>query len=114
MKGKKNLQEELIGVIKEFRDLFHEINESLEIDEVGLDFFKDFFKDYNSSYSLSLAYPESLWKLTAENAGIDTEGKDRLQLAKELFSTIPDTPQDDPGAESNDSEVALDDEVVQK
>jgi hypothetical protein len=43
MKGKKNLQQELIGVVQEFRDLFKEINENLEIDDVGLDFFKDFF-----------------------------------------------------------------------
>ncbi len=104
MKGKKNLQQELIGVVQEFRDLFHEINESLEIDDVGLDFFKDFFKDYNSSYSLSLAYPESMWKLTAEHMGIDTEGKDRLQLAKELFSSMPDTPQAIPRPDRNDSE----------
>ena len=110
MKGKKNLQEELIGVIKEFRDLFREINENLEIDDVGLDFFKDFFKDYNSSYSLSLAYPESMWKLTAENAGIDTEGKDRLQLAQELFSSVPDRPLAKPISESDVSDEPLDEE----
>jgi len=109
MKVKKTVEKELIGVIQEFRDLFHEINESLEIDDVGLDFFKDFFKDYNSSYSLSLAYPESMWKLTAEHMGIDTEGKDRLQLAKELFSSMPDTSQASPSSDNNDSEASSDD-----
>jgi hypothetical protein len=108
MKVKKNFEKELIGVIQEFRDLFHEINENLEIDDIGLDFFKDFFKDYNSSYSLSLAYPESMWKLTAEKMGIDTEGKDRLQLAKELFTNIPSDPQSNTSSDINVSEAALD------
>ncbi|MDO9084877.1 MAG: hypothetical protein Q7U53_01615 [Anaerolineaceae bacterium] len=103
MKFKKNLEKELTEIAKEFRDLFHEINESIGIDEVGLDFIRDFFKDYNSSYSLSLAYPESLWKLTAENMGIDSEGKDRLQLVKELFSNIPDDPQSNTSSDSNGS-----------
>lgn len=110
MKVKKNLEKELTEIAKEFRDLFHEINESIGIDEVGLDFIRDFFKDYNSSYSLSLAYPESLWKLSAENMGIDTEGKDRLQLAKELFSNIPDDRRSNTRSDSNGSDEASDEE----
>ena len=43
MKVKKNLEKELTEIAKEFRDLFHEINESIGIDEVGLDFIRDFF-----------------------------------------------------------------------
>jgi hypothetical protein len=50
-----------------------------------------------------------MWKLTAENMGIDVEWKDRLQLAKELFSSMPDTPQANPISDSNDSEESLDD-----
>ena len=56
------------------------------MEEEDLNFLKDFFKDYNSSYSLSLAYPEELWVATAKSIGIDVEGKDRLQLAKEVFT----------------------------
>ncbi len=110
MKVKKSLENELAELAKEFRDLFHEINESLEIDDIGLDFFKDFFKDYNSSYSLSLAYPESMWKLTAEKMGIDTEGKDRLQLARELFTNIPHDLPSSTSSDNNGPDEATDQE----
>jgi hypothetical protein len=80
------LLKELIDTARELREVIDDIKESLEMDDEELDFLRDFFKDYNSSYSLSLAYPEELWVATAKSIGIDVEGKDRLQLAKEVFT----------------------------
>lgn len=83
---KHSLLKELVETARELREIIDEINESLDLDNPDFDFLRDFFKDYNSSYSLSLAYPEELWVATAKSIGIDVEGKDRLQLAKEVFS----------------------------
>ena len=92
----KSIKQELLEAAQEFRAFIDEMKETLQMDdeEQIFDFLRDFFKDYNSSYSLSLAYPESLWKITAANMGLDIEGKDRLQLAKEVFSNIPNGPSD--------------------
>jgi hypothetical protein len=87
---KKDIMTELIELAKETRSLVDEIKDSMGIeDQEEFNFLRDFFKDYNTSCSLSLAYPEELWIATAKSMGIDTEGKDRLQLAKELFSSAP-------------------------
>ena len=80
------LLSELVETARELRAIINEINESLDLDDEDLNFLRDFFKDYRSSYSLSLAYPEELWVATAKSIGIDVEGKDRLQLAKEVFT----------------------------
>ena len=87
----KSLKQELLESADEFRAFIVEMKETLHMDdeEQIFDFLRDFFKDYNSSYSLSLAYPESLWKITAANMGLNIVGKDRLQLAKEVFSKAP-------------------------
>ncbi len=91
---KKTLVRELLETAKELNTIIAEIKESfdfsdvMDLDEEEFNFLRDFFKDYNSSYSLSLAYPESLWKITAESIGLETEGKDRLQLAKEIFTKM--------------------------
>lgn len=93
-----SINEELFQAAVEVRELVKEIKRSLDInieEEQLFDFLRDFFNDYNSSYSLSLAYPESLWKITAENMGLAVEGKDRLQLAKEVFSNIPHGPSEE-------------------
>lgn len=80
------LLRELVETARELREIIDEINESLDLNDEDLNFLRDFFKDYKSSYSLSLAYPEELWVATAKSIGIDVEGKDRLQLAKEVFT----------------------------
>ncbi|MCB2192060.1 MAG: hypothetical protein KQI62_10875 [Deltaproteobacteria bacterium] len=43
-----------------------------------------FFGSYESSYALTLC-EDSLLIETAQMAGIETEGRDRLEIAKELF-----------------------------
>ena len=44
-----------------------------------------FFRSYESSYALTLCEDELLIE-SAQLAGIKTEGRDRLEIAKELFS----------------------------
>jgi hypothetical protein len=107
----KSIKQELLEAAEEFRAFIDEMKETLQMDdeEQIIDFLHDFFKDYNSSYSLSLAYPESLWKITAANMGLDVEGKDRLQLAKEVFSNIPQGPSD--VEKSADSSPAAETEI---
>ena len=45
-----------------------------------------FFESYESSYALSLAYPDEILIESARQAGIEVEGKDRLEIVKELFA----------------------------
>lgn len=46
--------------------------------------FEDFFASYDSSYALTLAEEELVLE-TARQKGIKTEGRDRNQIARELF-----------------------------
>jgi len=78
-------RDEFVAIAREFYQVYRQLKDSVDEIMEETDFLEAFFASYASSYSLSLAYPESLWKATAENLGIDTEGKDRLQLAKEVF-----------------------------
>lgn len=47
--------------------------------------FDDFFKSYESSYALTLAYPDDILIATAHQHGIDTEGREKKEIVKELF-----------------------------
>lgn len=82
----QTVKKELLEIAKELYQTYHEVKETFDSIEEEINFLDDFFADYRSSYSLSLAYPESLWKATAEKMGIDTNGKDRLELVKEVYS----------------------------
>lgn len=44
-----------------------------------------FFDSYESSYALTLAYPDDLIMDAAQRAGIETEGKEKLEICRELF-----------------------------
>ena len=46
--------------------------------------FEKFFSSYDSSYALTLAEEELLLQ-TAEQDGIKTQGRDRNQIARDLF-----------------------------
>ncbi len=47
--------------------------------------FEAFFADYESSYSLTLAYPDEILIATAINEGIQVEGRERIDIVKELW-----------------------------
>jgi hypothetical protein len=47
--------------------------------------FDNFFSSYESSYALTLAYPDDILIETAHKNGIATEGRDKIDIVKELF-----------------------------
>lgn len=44
-----------------------------------------FFDSYESSYALTLAYPDDILMETAQKYGIETEGREKNEIVKELF-----------------------------
>ena len=49
------------------------------------DAFERYFESYDSSYALTLAYPDDILLETARRYGIDTEGREKKEIVKELF-----------------------------
>ena len=47
--------------------------------------FDKFFESYDSCYALTLAYPDDILIETARQNGIETEGRDKIEIVKELF-----------------------------
>ena len=47
--------------------------------------FDRYFESYDSSYALTLAYPDDLLLETARRHGIETEGREKNEIVKELF-----------------------------
>ena len=47
--------------------------------------FERYFESYDSSYALTLAYPDDLILETARRHGIETEGREKNDIVKELF-----------------------------
>jgi hypothetical protein len=44
-----------------------------------------FFSSYESSYALSLNYPDDIIFESARLAGIPTEGREKIEIVKDLF-----------------------------
>ncbi|MGD2099987.1 MAG: hypothetical protein PVG35_20625 [Desulfobacterales bacterium] len=49
------------------------------------DTFERYFESYESSYALTLAYPDDILLETAKRHGIETEGREKNDIVKELF-----------------------------
>jgi hypothetical protein len=47
--------------------------------------FERYFESYESSYALTLAYPDDILLETAKQHGIETEGREKNDIVKELF-----------------------------
>ncbi len=47
--------------------------------------FDKFFESYDSCYALALAYPDDILIETARLNGIETEGRDKIEIVKEMF-----------------------------
>ena len=47
--------------------------------------FDNFFKSYESSYALTLAYPDDILLETAKSHGIETDGREKNDIVKELL-----------------------------
>jgi hypothetical protein len=51
------------------------------------DDFERFFESEESCYALALAYPDEILIETARRCGIETEGRAKKDIAKELFQS---------------------------
>lgn len=49
------------------------------------DRFDRYFESYESSYALTLAYPDDILLQTARQHGIETDGREKSEIIKELF-----------------------------
>ena len=47
--------------------------------------FDKFFESYESSYALTLAYPDDILLETARKHNIETEGRSKNEIVRELF-----------------------------
>lgn len=47
--------------------------------------FDRFFESYEASYALTLAYPDEILLESARMAGIETEGRDKKEIVKEMM-----------------------------
>ncbi|MFH0821448.1 MAG: hypothetical protein V2B18_01765 [Pseudomonadota bacterium] len=75
-----------------FKDLLRNVAQSamatIEEDHElppGPDDFDKFFESYESSYALTLGYPDDILMETARMEGIECEGREKLDIIKELF-----------------------------
>jgi Sec-independent protein translocase protein TatA len=73
----KTLFREIGKTVQGFRDGLQEAEAEQSLDE--------FFDSYESSYSLTLAYPDEILLASAEKHHIETEGRDKKEIVKELF-----------------------------
>jgi len=47
--------------------------------------FEKFFESYKSSHALTLAYPDEIVLDSARKAGIETEGREKSEIVKDLL-----------------------------
>ena len=66
-----------VNFIESFRAGLQAVKEREEFDK--------FFESYESSYALTLAYPDDILLETARMNGIEIEGRDKIDIIKELM-----------------------------
>lgn len=74
---KRGLLKQLAGIVAGFQDGMATADRK--------DSFERFFESDESCYALTLAYPDDLLLETAKLSGIETEGRDKKDIVKELF-----------------------------
>jgi hypothetical protein len=74
---KRGLLKQLAGIVAGFQDGMATADRK--------DSFERFFESDESCYALTLAYPDDLLLETAKLNGIETEGRDKKDIVKELF-----------------------------
>ena len=70
-------RDQLTHVITGVREGIQEADQRAEFDR--------YFDSYQSSYALTLAYPDDILFETAHRYGIETEGREKSEIVKELF-----------------------------
>lgn len=73
----KDAYRQIFQVAAAFEDGMEEARRKREIDS--------FFESYESSYALTLAYPDEIILETARQAGVETEGREKNDIVRELF-----------------------------
>ena len=73
----KFFMQQVAQVLQSFEAGVREAEEKEEFDK--------FFESYDSCYALTLAYPDDILIETARQNGIETEGRDKIEIVKELF-----------------------------
>lgn len=73
----RTLARQIGKTIQGFRDGLQEAEAEQALDE--------FFDSYESSYSLTLAYPDEILLESARQHHIETKGRDKKEIVKELF-----------------------------
>ncbi len=71
-------------LLQEFRNVARGFGSGLKEAEENSSF-DAFFDSYESSYALTLAYPDEILMETARQHGIETQGREKKEIAKELF-----------------------------
>ena len=84
-----SMLQETVGAVSECKKEIDSIKSDIgeTVDElVGLEEeeIPDFFDSYDMSYSLTLAYPREMFEQMAEKEGILFEGRETIDIAKEL------------------------------
>jgi hypothetical protein len=72
------------GILKQVAGIVAGFREGLAAAERQEEF-ERFFESDESCYALTLAYPDDLLLETAKLHGIETEGRDKKDIVKELF-----------------------------
>lgn len=86
-KTKRNFfRDGLLNQVGEIISGFREGMQAVE-SEIAFD---QYFESYDSSYALTLAYPDDVLLETARMHGIETEGRERSEIVKELFRQYGD------------------------
>jgi hypothetical protein len=72
------------GLLKQVGDIVSGFREGIQEADYESAFDR-YFESYDSSYALTLAYPDDVLLETARMHGIETEGRERSEIAKALF-----------------------------
>ena len=70
--------------LRQMREIITGFQEGLQ-EAKQEDDFDRYFESYDSSYALTLAYPDDILSETARRHGIETEGREKNDIVKELF-----------------------------
>ena len=82
-----SLENTWIGLCRSLGEATGAVKGSLAADKVESSWEKqDFFSSYETSYSMTLAYPEDLLIESARSAGIPVEGREKLDIVRDMVT----------------------------
>ncbi|MDD2308212.1 MAG: hypothetical protein PHH91_01355 [Desulfuromonadaceae bacterium] len=82
-----SLQDAWIGACRSLGAVTGTVKGSLAVDDVMPSWEKqDFFSSYETSYSMTMAYPEDLLIESARAAGIPVEGREKLEIVRDMVT----------------------------